>query len=63
MYLTLCEHNYSVTSIIIRLHKKVDLLETKVNVMKDREVCADENKLLPGKEWMPYPHAVILVVG
>ena len=59
MYLTLCEHNYSGTLIIIRLyiHKKVDLLETKVNVMKDREVCADENKLLPGKdlEWMPYP--------
>ena len=28
----------------IRLHKKADLLETKLDSMKDRNVCADEIK-------------------
>ena len=41
------------TLVLTRLHNKADLLETKVNCAKDRKVHADENKLCPGKEWMP----------
>ena len=43
-------HSYYVhittgTLALIRLHKKADLLEMKVNCMKDRKVCGDKNKL------------------
>ena len=41
------------TLVLIRLHNKVDLPETKVNCMKDRKVHADKNKPWLGKEWMP----------
>ena len=30
------------TVVLVRLHKKTDLLEMKVNGMKDRKVCADK---------------------
>ena len=32
------------TLVLIRLHKKADLPEMKVNCTKDRKVCVDENK-------------------
>ena len=41
------------TVVKIRLHNEADLLETKVNGIRDRTVCADENILRPKKEWMP----------
>ena len=33
--------------------EKADLQKTKVNVTKITKVCADGNKLRPGKEWRP----------
>ena len=33
--------------------EKADLQKTKVNAMKIRKVCVDENKLYTGKEWRP----------
>ena len=35
--------------VLIRLHKKADLREMKVNVMKDRKLCADEISFDLGK--------------
>ena len=41
------------TVVLIRLHKKVGLRTgDEVNCTKDRKICADENKLWPGKERM-----------
>ena len=40
--LTLCAHNYSGND---PTTQKADLLETKVNRTKDRQVRVDENKL------------------
>ena len=50
MDLTLCVHNCWHGDI----HKKADSLKIKVNDMKDRKFCADENKLRLEKEWRPY---------
>ena len=33
------------TLVLIRLHKKADLLEAKVHGIKGRKVCADKNIL------------------
>ena len=40
------------TLVMIRLHKKANSLETKINSMKDRKVCADKNAVI-WEEWMP----------
>ena len=40
-----CVHITIGTLVLIRMHKKADLLEIKVNCMKDRKICVDENKL------------------
>ena len=45
-YLTLCTHISPGTLVLIRLHKKEGLLDIKLNCIKDRKVCVDENKLL-----------------
>ena len=42
---TVYVHVITGTLVLIKLHKKGDLMETKVNCMKDIKVCADENKL------------------
>ena len=39
------------TLVLIRLHKKADLLETKVYGIKDGKVYANKNILWSGKEW------------
>ena len=42
---SLCVYITTGILVLIRLHKKADLLETKVNCTKDRKVCADKNML------------------
>ena len=37
------------TVVLIRLHKKTDLLDMKVNYRKDRKACVDKNSFDPGK--------------
>ena len=41
----MCMYLRTGTLVLIKLHKKVDLLKTKVKYTKDRKVGAEENKL------------------
>ena len=44
---------YSMVVIMQNTQEKADIQKTKVNATKIRKVCADGNKLRPGKEWIP----------
>ena len=42
-------HTTTGTLVLIKLYKKVDLLETKVNCTNDSKVCADDKSFDLGK--------------